>query len=377
MTKYFSQTAPTTALTAVYRLFTETLFNTNSISSYLRPIAGLFNEKYYNQSCPAKVVSIKNQNNNIYTVTLKVPKNLFGDFKAGQFVSLYVEKNGRRLQRTFSISSAPSELLRHGTIQLSISKQKHGAITPWLCDNISIGQHLHVSEAQGEFILKSNIKRLFIAAGSGITPIISMLRSMQLSELSSSTLIFYVRDKVETPFSDELTSLASAGLNVEIIETTSQGHFSAEHLAQCKINLLGRDAYLCGPKKMVDECATQLETLGASKNSIYYELFALTDNSTLDPDHPSQRKSEITVSYSKSGALSKVAPDTQSSLLELAEEQKLDALSGCRIGVCHQCVCTKTSGRVFNMKTGSISDSGEEEIQLCISKPIDNVALEL
>ena len=281
------------------------------------------------------------------------------------------------MRRTFSISAAPSELLRHGTIQLSISKQKNGAITPWLCDNISIGQHLHVSKAGGEFILKSNIKRLFIAAGSGITPVISMLRSMELSELSSSTLLFYVRDKGDTPFSDELASLASAGLNVEIIETTSQGHFSAEHLAQCKINLLGRDAYLCGPKKMVDECATQLETLGVSKNSIYYELFALTDNSTLDPDHPSQRKSEITVSYSKSGARSKVAPDIQSSLLELAEEQKLNALSGCRIGVCHQCVCTKTSGRVFNIKTGSISDSGEEEIQLCISKPIDNVALEL
>jgi stearoyl-CoA 9-desaturase NADPH oxidoreductase len=377
MNNYLSAGATKNLFVALYSLLSRTLFNTDKVSDYLRPIAGLISNKYYNSQCSAKVISVQNITSKMYTITLKVSKSQFKDFKAGQFVTIEVEQNGRRLLRTFSISSAPSELTRHSTIQLSISKQENGKVTPWLCDNIVPGQYIHLSQALGEFTLQPNKNRTFIAAGSGITPIISMIKSLDISSLKLCTLLYYVSDKTQTPFFDELASLKQAGLNIDILETKQHGHFSINHLTKINKNFLSSDAYLCGPEAMVESCETQLKEAGIPSEKIFHELFGASSKATFDTDSTSKRTSEITITYEQAGYQSKVDPSNNASLLELAEKDQLKPLSGCRMGVCHQCVCEKTSGRVYNMKTGSISDSGQEEIQLCISKPIDSVTLKL
>jgi len=377
MNNYLSAETTKNLFVTLYSLLSRTLLNTNKASDYLRPIAGLVSSKYYNSQCSAKVVSVQSITDRMYTITLKVPRNKFNDFKAGQFVTIEVEKNGRRLLRTFSISSPPSELTRHNTIQLSISKQEHGKITPWLCDNISPGQYIHLSQALGEFTLQPNTKRTFIAAGSGITPIISMIKSLDVSSLKSCTLLYYVSDKTQTPFFDELNSLNQAGLNIDILETKEHGHFSIAHLTKINKNFLSNDAYLCGPEEMIESCSAQLKEAGVASDKIFHELFGASSKAKFDSDSTSKRTSEITITYERAGYQSKVDPENNASLLELAEKDQLKPLSGCRMGVCHQCVCEKTSGRVYNLKTGSISDIGPEEIQLCISKPIDSVTLKL
>lgn len=357
------------------------LFNTSSLAAYIEPIAQLFTPNYNSDTPPSIVTRVFSENKNCYTLEIKPHKSWPG-FKAGQFIKLSVVNNGALLSRFFSISSSPSSFENQGTIQLTIRIKEDGKMTPWLIKHLQKGDAVYISEAQGDFICQeTNTAKLFIAGGSGITPIISILKQYKnTSWMKDAHLLFYVSTPSDRLFNQALDELSQQGLSYEYIFTSQDGRFCFDHIKNRVKGFTKREVYICGPEGLTDAVEHELIKNNTPKEQIFHELFSPR---TQRPAFSKEVKGatdndEIYVEYQQSDKRYHVKiKDTNQTLLDLAESEGLKPLSGCRIGICHQCICKKKSGRVYNTKTQQVSDSGEEEIQLCLSLPIEDVSLNI
>tara|TARA_R110002167_G_scaffold199033_4_gene402213 strand:- start:33 stop:1184 length:1152 start_codon:yes stop_codon:yes gene_type:complete len=355
------------------------LTNKESFASYFESVIQLFKPEWRYQQMAAKVISTRIENSNIYTLTLK-PDSNWHHFIPGQFVLLSIEINGRRLTRTFSISSAPRDFQDTGFIEVTIRAQDKGSVTPWLRDNLKKGDYVYLSEAMGEFCLSTDHhKKVFIAGGSGITPIRSMLNEYRDADwLKDAHLFFYLRNQDEAFFKADLERLKENGLTIHLMYSDEIGFFSLDQLTNgiSSNTLKNTDYYICGPSQMIELCSSSLKDAGITPSNIHFEYFG---KAPVKIELSSNEENEfIQVDYLDSRKQIKFTSGTVTkTLLELAEEEGLRPVSGCRMGICHQCICKKKQGRVFNTKTQTYSDSGAEDIQLCISVPVGNVELEL
>jgi len=225
-------TFPSTAY-RLWNMFAQSLVNQASFREYLMPIGQLFSHRLHPQLIPCRIIRTQWENNKIYTITLKPDAAKFKPFKAGQFISLETEIDGQRLQRYFSISSSPSTFKTQGTIEVSIARQEKGRVTQWLAGHLTESQTLFVSQAQGEFVMAPNTpKALFIAAGSGITPILSMLKQAASQHLMNHTLLYFVADPQDLPFKASLDELKLSGLDIRILNRQRDGDLSSSLLDQ-------------------------------------------------------------------------------------------------------------------------------------------------
>ena len=155
--------------------FAMSLFNHRQVLGFFEPIIQMFLPNYVANKYRAKILEIRVENSEVYSLVLKVNKNWKG-FKSGQHVELVVEKNGTKLSRIFSISSSPQLFKSKRVIELSIQKQLKGRVTEWLPSVVKTGQYVNISAAIGDFTIdNSNKPVLLIAAGTGITPFRSIL----------------------------------------------------------------------------------------------------------------------------------------------------------------------------------------------------------
>ncbi len=359
------------------------LTNKESFAAYIESVIQLIKPEWRYKTLAAEVISTQKENKNIYTLTLK-PKSKWSTFIPGQFVLLSAEINGRMLTRTFSISSAPRDFQETGFIEVTIRAQDKGSVTPWLRDQLRPGDFVYLSEAMGEFCLRSDHhKKVFIAAGSGITPIRSMLNEHRDSPwLKDAHLFFYLKNKDDAFFTKDLKILQDKGLNLHMMYTQDAGRFSIAQLEaglskhQANQSMTDIDYYICGPSNMIETTISLIASAGVSDSNIHFEYFGKAPLK-LDTDTSDQAEF-IQVDYLDSRKQVKFTSGTVTkTLLELAEDEGLKPVSGCRMGICHQCICKKKQGRVFNTKTQEYSDSGAEEIQLCLSIPVGDVELEL
>ncbi len=356
------------------------LTNSLSFGAYFEPIVQLVLPRYRANKISATVTHVSSDANNIYTLTLQPNSRKWKGFTAGQFVQVEVCKNGTFYNRSFSISSAPSLFKAEGKIQISFKAHAKGMITPWMAEHLHVGATIYLSPAMGDFCLSDTLNaKLFIAAGSGLTPFLSMLEDQQNTGwFKQSTLLYFVRTPDDVPFTAQLAAFRKNGLTVKIVYTATEGHLQHSHLNRLSLPLDRYEAYICGPGQMISNTQDLLIEGGIEAHSIHFEYFGSKPLPNADQIVASNSSNEaIKVDFMHSNKLESWFSSQPKSLLELAESSGLKPVSGCRIGVCHQCTCRKKSGRVYNIKTGKYSDSGEENIQLCQSIPVDNLILEL
>jgi len=350
--------------------------NSSSFKAYFEPITQMFMPQWRADRFRSKLVSIRKESADMYTLIIKPNKNWTG-FNAGQYLELTVEKEGAWISRFFSISSSPAYFQQSGLIEISIRIQEKGQITPWLPQALKAGSVLNISEAQGEFVLSPALKpTLMIAGGSGITPFRSMLQQIALKGLAINTpvtLMYYARSSEHFLFREELQQFEKQAPNLEVhfIDTDDVGFFSDAHLLGFCQDFKQRDIYICGPGPMILHARKVLKGQKANDDKIHYEFFG--------PEPVSLEASDKTVNVLFQRSDKQVSTDNTEpkNLLTLAEEASLKPVTGCRIGVCHQCICKKQSGVVYNSKTKTYSDTGQEEIQLCVSVPVADVVLAL
>lgn len=367
--------------------FSQALTQHKSFSAYLQPLIQIFVPNWSTDAYRAQVVDIRDEMFDMYTLVLKPQSGLIDTqwptFKAGQFIELMVEKDGMRTLRCFSISSSPKYYSKTGLIELSIRIQLQGRITPWIRDSLMPGDVVNLSEAQGDFVLNNtSTPLLFIAGGSGITPFRSMLQQQAMSPQSEELdihLLYYSRNSEQVAFQQELEQLQIDYPNITIIFIDSEQHgfISGDHIQNFCPDFLQRTSYICGPSPMIQQARNVLDELGLSKENIHFEFFGAAPIESDSFINNSNKEQTSTVHFHASNLVSISDKNTPSTLLEQAEAQGLTPVSGCRIGVCHQCICKKKSGVVFNTRTQEYSDTGSEEIQLCISVAQSDVVLDL
>jgi ferredoxin-NADP reductase len=202
-----------------------------------------------------------------------------------------------------------------------------------------------------------------------------MLQQQSIKQQSSELdihLLYYSRNNQQIVFQQEFEQLQKEhpSITITFVDSEKDGFISAEHLQAYCSDFYQRTAFICGPSPMIQQARKVLSEQGVVKDKINFEFFGAAPIEI-------ENSEQGFVHFQTSEKIAISDKDKISTLLEQAEEQGLTPVSGCRIGVCHQCICKKKSGVVFNTRTQEYSDTGSEEIQLCISVAQGDVVLDL
>jgi len=350
------------------------LFNREDPAAYLDLLLERINPMWVQGYTPARVEQIIQETADTRTFVLK-PSRRWSGFQAGQHVNIGTDVNGVRQQRTFSLSSSPELWQQQGLITLTIKRLPGGLVTNWLHDHLETGSVLGLGDAFGDFLLpESGQPVLFIAGGSGITPILSQLETMAARDyLAPVTLLYYVRTQADIIARDRLEALASRlpdlTLNIIATHAKEQPRYLNGQDLEAVPEIQSRQVYLCGPGGLMDLAGTLLSSQGVTEDRIHCTFFSapVVDTANLNPGG--------LVHFDRSDL--DVDSEGNATLLDIAEAAGLNPKHGCRMGICHQCSCRKSSGTVINTLTGKVSGPGEETVQLCISVPRGPVTLDI
>lgn len=314
----------------------------------------------------AKVLRIEWECNDVFSLYLK-PNHLFSGFTPGQHIALQLELDGVRKARYFSLSSA---VKGNGELRLSIKINPNGTVSK-AASLLKAGQIVRISQASGSFA-SGPIERpvLLISAGSGITPMLSLLHSWsQLTDKPKVVLIHSCQSAEQFILAKELQTLVHSWpeLQVHTHFSAKQGRISIKQLIDLVPDIADRKTYLCGPTPFMAMIQSYFEQKGLS-TQLEQEYFGQLSFSA-DPN-----AEQFTV-FNAEAQASFDAKNGQS-LLEAAESAGLKPTHGCRRGICMSCQCKKISGVVMNQLTQIASSNDEEWIQLCVSTPLSNLQLE-
>jgi ferredoxin-NADP reductase len=221
----------------------------------------------------------------------------------------------------------------------------------------------------GDFVLPAQRPRriLFVSGGSGITPVMAMLRTLIAEghpQVSGAEIAFlhYARTPAEACYRDELAGLPGVRVLYGYTRADSGdlvGRFGADHLAAA---MPSADAvFVCGPATLVDGVREHCE-------NVFTESFVPPVIET--PANPSGGR----ITFADSGV---DVVDDGRSLLEQAESAGLTPENGCRMGICHTCTRRKTVGTVRNLVTGAVFTGADEDVQICVSVPVGDVEMSL
>ena len=353
----------------------QSLTQQNKISAYLEPLIQMAVPGWTTEAIRSKVIQVRPETNDVYILVIRPGKRWKG-FTAGQHLQITAEQNGTLQTRFFSVSSAPAHFRKTGLIEMSIRVQEGGRVTPWLREAFAAGGICNLTQAEGDFVLPAgNDSVLMIAGGSGITPFRSMLSQMAATgDKRDAHLMFYVRDEANALFKEEFEKIAAQHDNIRVtfMNSAEKGVFSAEHIQEVCPDFVERKIMICGPTPMIQLVRGVVAEQGVSAENIMFEYFGAAP---IELDRADAK--DAYVNFEKGGVAAMSSAENPVSLLELAEQNGLKPLAGCRVGVCHQCKCTKKSGVVLNTLTGQYSDTGREDIQLCVSVPVNDVVLDV
>jgi ferredoxin-NADP reductase len=341
--------------------FVDLLVGPHGIDRYLE----LIRPELTIRDARAEVLDVRRQTARSVTLKLR-PNRAWSGFHAGQFVRVGVEIDGVRRTRTYSPAS--SQHAGATTLEITVTTHPDGLVSGHLRDHARPGAILHLGAAQGEFVLPAaRPERLvLISGGSGITPVLSMLRTLcDERHAGEVTFVHYARTAADWLYRSEVEALAagSSGIDVRYVATREGGgYFDAGTLGDVSDAI----AAVCGPPSLIDAVK---ESWPGGPAAVIAETFTPTTRLTLTGG-----VSEGILRFNRAGSS---IPITEGTLLEQAEAAGLSPEFGCRMGICHTCTCRKSAGAVRNVLTNEVSSEEDEDIQLCVSVPAGDVALEL
>lgn len=349
--------------------------------------AGKINPVWSWQRALARVVAREQETADSVTLLLK-PNQHFRGFQAGQHINVKVEIEGVRLTRSYSpslVADAPEQLA------ITVKRMLPGKVSHWLCDHLQVGDIVELSSAFGDMTLASTGsdaasvlpagQAVFLAAGSGITPFISMIRS-QVAQAQSAqtvlypmTLLYWARRQEELCFVDELNALARdhSEFQVQFLLTQSRGtnpgllrqRLHAEHLQALVPNLAQATIYACGPAGFVAEAA---RLAAAAQRPFLGEAFTT-------PVVTYEAGKLVQVHLTRSRRT--LAVPVGQPLLQALEAQGLRPASGCRRGICNTCACAKREGTTANVLTNDMAHEPVAGLRICIHSAHSDLTLDL
>lgn len=329
-----------------------------------------------------RIESVRAETADAATIVIKPGKDWAGHIP-GQYVRMGVDVNGIRLWRTYSLTHGPR---RDGRISITVKAIPGGAVSQHLVHSARAGQMVQLAQAEGDFVLDTSgagpTKLLLVTAGSGITPVIGMLRNLFNRSNAHSVVADYdivlvhsAMSRDEVIFGAELRDHADAG-RIRLIErhTDTDGLLTTTDLETEVPDLAERAAYACGPAGLLDT----LEAFYAERRlRLNTERFRAA---IIDTDAEGG-----TLNFaSGTTAPQVVEADGATPILDAAESAGVLMPSGCRIGICMGCVLPMKSGAVRNLRTGELTvavpgetNAGGVPIQTCISAAAGDCHIDL
>ena len=314
------------------------------------------------------------------TVTLVLaPNRHCASVRPGQHINVSAEIHGRRTTRSYSITNVPGADRR---LAITVKRVDGGKLSTHLVRDAKVGDVVELGLPFGEMtwpLQPVNVapQWVFLAAGSGITPLISLTREWAARRWAVPlTLVYWVKTRAEAAFVAELRELAKQRpqFRFQLVLTDEaaqsgleqQGLISAEQLQGLVPDLDRSQVYACGPGGFV-EAAREL-CRGRSAGF-------LAEGFTPAPLADDQAATTVRVTLTKRGKTVEVS--TGQSLLAALEAQGLNPPSGCRMGICHTCSCMRMSGTTSDTQTGETADEPVSPVRLCVSRARTDVSLDL
>jgi ferredoxin-NADP reductase len=325
------------------------------------------------RECRAEVVAV--DRGTAGSVTLKLrPNRVWRGFRAGQFVQVAVEIDGVRHQRCYSPASAEG---RSGEIEITVRRHPEGLVSNFFAERAAPGMVVGLSQAEGDFILPEDRpgKVLLIGGGSGITPLMAILRTLLAEDHDGPiSMLYYAPDRASAAYREELERLAAENDDFQLARSYTRapgageldGHFTLSHLPQSDPCFTEAETFACGPPALLNAVR------GTWANGLEHQLHV---ESFVPPTFlPVGEPGEGGIRFAGSGV---EVTNSGASLLEQAEAAGVPAEYGCRMGICHTCTCRKVAGTHKNLITGEVSSAPDEEIQICVSAALGDLTLEL
>lgn len=352
-----------------------TLATPHGVDRYLE----LFNPLWSVNEVRAEVVAVVRETADATTLRLRPNNNWLGH-RAGQYVRITVDLDGVNRTRCYSVSSSAER--RDGLIDITVKTLPGGKVSGPLGGMAWPGMVVTLSQAAGDYALADRdwpSRYVFISAGSGITPNMGMLRTLiDLRHAGHIDVLHYAPTYDDVIFGAELVDIneQQRGVNVRFGLTRAtpdsedfSGHFSAAHLDALVPagELAGAEVYVCGPQALIDSVRAEMAARGLEAK-LHVEQFVAQTPAPL---------AEAAGGEVRFARAERFVTSDGRTLLDQAEAAGLKPESGCRMGICMACKCTKAQGVTRNTMTGELSTEPGDEIQLCVSVPVGDVTLDI
>ncbi len=331
-------------------------------------------------------------------ITLQVPTELQSgfNFKAGQFLTLRATIEGNDVRRSYSISSSENSFKQNGTLEVGIRPAQGGVFSNWAATQLKVGDVLRVMPADGRFVVQRPraIHRVGFAAGSGITPILSILATtLEQQPESKFTLVYGNRRMDSVMFNEALQDLKDRYPNrltlIHVLSRQAQevplleGRIDAAKVKEIVSSLLPAasmdEVFICGPEAMIETTEKALIEVGVPARNIRTERFTSPTLKALPANerkqvvlgHAPESKGEVALTIVLDGKKHQMQMSSNDKILDVALAAGLDLPYSCKGGVCCTCRAKVMQGSVVMEKNFTLEKWEAEQgfVLSCQAKP--------
>lgn len=308
-----------------------------------------------------RIVQVRRETADSATLIIKPGWGFQFDYRPGQYVGIGLLVDGRWRWRSYSLTSEPVSGAR--TISITVKAMPEGFLSGHLVDGVAPGTVVRLAAPQGEFVLPDPAPAtvLFVTAGSGITPVMAMLRTLaRRGAIGDVVHLHSAPTEADALFADELAALARdhSGYRMVLRTTRDQGRLDLrgpETLDAAVPDWRERQTWACGPAALLSD-AERLWADAGIADRLHIERFAVARTAAAEGGG--------TVTFATSGK--SVTADAATTLLEAGENAGVSMPFGCRMGICQSCVVTLLDGHVRDLRTGVDHEPGTR-VQTCVS----------
>jgi ferredoxin-NADP reductase len=309
-----------------------------------------------------RVLEVRRETEDSATLVIKPGWGFTFDYQPGQYIGIGLLVDGRWRWRSYSLTSSPHSdgAGRSRTITITVKAMPEGFLSAHLVGGVKPGTIVRLAAPQGNFVLPDPAPAsvLFLTGGSGITPVMSMLRTLtRRDQIGDIVHIHSAPTESDVMFATELAELARDhdSYRLTVRTTRTQGRLDLGQLDEAVPDWRGRQTWACGPEGMLTEAEKVWKAAGIGEQ-LHLERFAAS--------RAAAHGQGGTVTFGRSGKT--VAADAATSLMEAGEKAGVQMPFGCRMGICQSCVVPLVGGHVRDLRTGAEHEPGTR-IQTCIS----------
>jgi len=318
-----------------------------------------------------RILEVRRETEDSATLVIKPGWGFGFDYQPGQYIGIGVPVDGRWRWRSYSLTSSPvAQAGSPRTVTITVKAMPEGFLSTHLVAGVAPGTVVRLAAPQGNFVLPDPAPRsiLFLTAGSGITPVMSMLRTLvRRNQITDVVHLHSAPTEADVLFGAELAALAAdqRGYRLQLRETRTRGRLDVGRLDEEVPDWRERQTWACGPEGMLNQADRVWAAAGVG-DRLHLERFAVSKAAPAGTGG--------TVTFARSGRA--VAADGATSLMEAGEGAGVQMPFGCRMGICQSCVVTLADGHVRDLRTGAEHDPGTR-IQTCVSAASGDCVLEI